>query len=93
MQKLRDRLVSNQLAKQEEYFLQDIQIARERLLANKRQLQEIISNTKTSDKAKLDAINADIQLNIYLLKLEYEGGQFMENYRQKQERLPTYRNN
>jgi hypothetical protein len=44
MQKLRDRLVASQLAKREEYFLQDLQIARERLLADKRQLQEIISN-------------------------------------------------
>jgi tRNA A22 N-methylase len=92
-QKLRDRLVSNQLAKREEYFLQDLQIARERLLADKRQFQEIISNTKTSAKAKLDAINADIQLNIHLLKMEYEGSQFIENYRQKQERLLTYRGN
>ena len=91
MQKLRDRLVSSQLAKREEYFLQDLQIARERLLADKRQLKEIIANTKTSAKAKLDAINADIQLNGYLLKLEYEGSQFIGNYRQKQERLPTYR--
>jgi tRNA A22 N-methylase len=91
MQKLRDRLVVSQLAKREEHFLQDLQIARERLLADKRQLQEIISNTKTSAKAKLDAINADIQLNVYLLKMEYEGSQFIENYRQKQERLLPYR--
>ena len=90
---MRDRLVGSQLAKREEYFLQDLQIARERLLADKRQLLEIISNTKTSAKAKLDAINVDIQLNIHLLKMEYEGGQFIENYRQKQKRLPTYKSN
>jgi hypothetical protein len=75
------------------YSLEEGTDSKGRFLADKRQLQAIISNPKPSDKAKLDAINADFQLNIYLLKLEYEGGQFIENHRQKQERLPTYRSN
>ena len=48
MQKLRDQIINNQLAKRQEYFLQDIDIARERLLADKRHLHAIITNPKTS---------------------------------------------
>jgi hypothetical protein len=81
MQKLRDNIISNQLAKRQEYFLLDIDIARERLLADKRQLQAIITNPNTSVKDKLDAINSVIQLNIMLMRLEYEGSLFIENYK------------
>ncbi|MDQ6862440.1 MAG: hypothetical protein M3044_01315 [Thermoproteota archaeon] len=55
MQKLRGRILSDQLAKRQEYLLQDLEMARERLLADKRQLQAIITNPKTSDNAKLDS--------------------------------------
>ncbi|MDP9287776.1 MAG: hypothetical protein M3P08_06205 [Thermoproteota archaeon] len=48
MQKLRDQIINNQLAKRQEYFLQDIDIARERLLADKRHLHAIITNPKAS---------------------------------------------
>jgi hypothetical protein len=61
MQKLRDHIVSDQLAKRQEYFLQDIDIARERLLADKRQLQAIITNPNASVKDKLDSTNSVIQ--------------------------------
>jgi hypothetical protein len=81
MQKLRDNIISNQLAKRHEYFLLDIEITRERLLADKRQLQAIITNPNASVKDKLDAINSDIALNITLMKLEYEGSLFIENYK------------
>ena len=81
MQKLRDHLINNQLAKRQEYFLLDIDITRERLLADKRQLQAIITNSNASVKDKLVAINSDIILNITLMKLEYEGSLFIENCR------------
>jgi len=81
IQKLRDRILNDQLAKRQEYFVQDIEIARERFLADKRHLQTIITNPKTSDKAKLDAIKADIELNMILVKLEYEGSLFLQNCR------------
>jgi membrane-associated HD superfamily phosphohydrolase len=48
MQKLRDRIVNDQLPKRQEYFLQDFHIARERLLADKRQLQAIIFQKQKS---------------------------------------------
>jgi hypothetical protein len=81
MKKLRDHIINNQLSKRREYFLQDIDIARERLLADKRHLQAIITNPDASVKDRLDAINSDIQLNITLMKLEYEGSLFLENYK------------
>ena len=81
MQKLRDNIISDQLAKRQEYFLLDIDLTRERLLADKRQLQAIINNPSASIKDKLDAINSDIQLNIMLMRLEYEGSLFIENYK------------
>jgi hypothetical protein len=79
MQKLRDHIISDQLAKRQEYFLLDIDITRERLLADKRQLQAIINNPNASIKDKIDATNSDIQLNITLMKLEYEGSLFVKN--------------
>jgi hypothetical protein len=79
MQKLRDDIISDQLSKRQEYFLQDIDIARERFLADKRQLQEIIDNPNASVKDKLDAFNSDIALNITLMRLEYEGSLFLKN--------------
>lgn len=33
---------------------------------------------RISDKAKLNAINADIELNMILLKLEYKGSLFIQ---------------
>src|SRR5438128_9564322 len=67
------------LSKRQEYFLLDIDITRERLLADKRHLQAIITNSNASVKDKLDAINPDIQLNITLMKQEYEGSLFIKN--------------
>jgi hypothetical protein len=61
--------------------LLDIDITRKRLLADKRQLQAIINNSDVLVKDKLDAINSDIQLNITLMRLEYEGSLFIENYK------------
>ena len=81
MQKLHERIINEQLAKRQEYFLQDIDIARERLLADKRHLQAIITNPDTTVKDKLDAINSDIALNTTLMKLEYEGSLFIQNCR------------
>ena len=62
-------------------FFLDIDIARVRLLADKRQLQAIITNPDASVKDKLEAINSDIALNITLMRLEYEGNLFIENYK------------
>ena len=79
MQKLRDQIINNQLAKRQEYFLLDIDLTRERFLADKRQLQAIITNPNASVKDRIDAINSDIQLNITLMRLEYEGSLFVKN--------------
>ena len=80
MQKLRDNIISDQVAKRQEYFLLDIDLTGKRLLADKRQLQAIITNRNTSVRDKLDAINSDIALNITLMKLEYEGSLFVKNH-------------
>ena len=53
MQKLRDQIINNQLAKRQEYFLLDIDLTRERFLADKRQLQAIITNPNASVKIGL----------------------------------------
>jgi hypothetical protein len=58
----------------------DIDLTRKRLLADKRQLQAIITNPNTSVRDKLDAINSNIALNITLMKLEYEGSLFVKNH-------------
>jgi hypothetical protein len=68
MQKLRDNIISDQVAKRQEYFLLDIDLTGKRLLADKRQLQAIITNRNTSVRDKLDAINSNIALNITLMK-------------------------
>jgi hypothetical protein len=80
MQKLRDTIISDQVAKRQEYFLLDIDLTGKRLLADKRQLQAIITNRNTSVRDKLDAINSNIALNITLMKLEYEGSLFVKNH-------------
>ena len=72
-----------QQSKQQEYFLEDLVIAKERLLADMRQLQVIITNPNTSTTVKLRAAKADFHLNIALLKLEYEGILFVEDYRKQ----------
>jgi hypothetical protein len=79
MKKLRDNIISDQLSKRQEYFLLDIDITRERLLADKRHLQAIITNPDASVKDKLDAINSDVRLNITFMRLEYEGSLFVKN--------------
>ena len=72
-----------QQSKQQEYFLEDLVIAKERLLADMRRLREIITNPNTSTTVKLRAVKADFHLNIALLKLEYEGILFVEDYRKQ----------
>jgi hypothetical protein len=79
MQKLSDNIISDQLSKRQEYFLLGIDITS--LLADKRELQAIMTNPNTLVRDMLDAINSDIQLNITLMRLEYEGSLFIENYK------------
>lgn len=79
MQKLRDRIASDQQAKRRDYFILDLEIAKERFLADKRYLQEIIINSKTPVKDKLVAIRTDMELNTALLRLEYEGAMFIKS--------------
>jgi hypothetical protein len=79
MQKLRDRVAGDQLTKRREYFIVDLEIAKERFLTDKRHLQEIITNPKTPVKAKLVAIRTDMELNTALLRLEYEGAMFIKS--------------
>jgi hypothetical protein len=54
-------------------------MAKERFLADKRYLQEIIINPKTPVKDKLVAIRTDMELNTALLRLGYEGAVFIKN--------------
>ena len=63
MQKLTKQKVNDQ-----EYFIEELVIAKECLLANMRQLQAMITSPKTSDTAKLRAAKVDFQLNITLLQ-------------------------
>src|SRR5207248_9895931 len=51
----------DQQSKPQEYFLVDLAIAKERLLADMRRLREIITNPNTSTTAMLRALKADFQ--------------------------------
>jgi hypothetical protein len=68
-------------SKHQGYILEDLAIAKERLLVDMRRLREIITNPNTSTMVKLRAAKADFHLNIALLKLEYEGILYVEDFR------------
>ena len=66
IQKLRDRIVGDQLANRQEYLLQDLDVARERLLADKRQLSknlEVYTELILFSNRKGSAENRKVVLN------------------------------
>jgi hypothetical protein len=73
MQKLKDWAYSDQLTKRGEYFVLEKEITKERLLADRRYLLDMIENAKTSDRVRLYAIRTEMELNTALLRLEYDG--------------------
>jgi hypothetical protein len=87
LDKLHNSIVSEALGRRQEYFIEDIAITKDRLLYDKRNLLRIITAVDATHKEKLDAINSDIQLNITLMKLEYEGSMYLHglNARQQQQ--------
>ncbi len=85
--------MTKQKVNDQEYFIEELVIAKERLLANMRQLQAIITSPKTSDTAKLRAAKVDFQLNITLLKLEYESSLYFQNYKQQRTKNSTKQEN
>jgi hypothetical protein len=77
VQILRDRNIASQLAKRQEYFLDDVKLAKDRLLFTRRQNLHIINNEATEPKDKIEALKLDAALTMTLLKLEYEGTTFL----------------
>ena len=51
--------MTKQKVNDQEYFIEELVIAKERLLANMRQLQAIITSPNTSDIAKLRVAKVD----------------------------------
>jgi len=73
VKKIRDRNVTDQLAKRQEYFLDDVKLAKDRLLMAKRYNLAIVNNDETEAKEKIEALKLDAALTMTLLKLDYEG--------------------
>ena len=59
VKKIRDRNVTDQLAKRQEYFLYDVKLAKDRLLMAKRYNLAIVNNDETEAKEKIEAIKLD----------------------------------
>jgi DNA-binding CsgD family transcriptional regulator len=70
---IRDRIIADQLAKRQEYFLDDIKTAKERLLMAKRYNLRTINSEDASYAEKTEALKLDAAITMTLLKLEYEG--------------------
>jgi predicted DNA-binding protein (UPF0251 family) len=73
VKKIRDRNVTDQLAKRQEYFLYDVKLAKDRLLMAKRYNLAIVNNDETEAKERIEALKLDAALTMTLLKLDYEG--------------------
>ena len=69
VRKLRTDILKTQLEKRAEYFAQDVHIARERLLLNKRYLMDIITDPTSTISERLQAIESNAHLDMTLLKL------------------------
>jgi hypothetical protein len=74
---IRDRNIADQLAKRQEYFLDDVKLAKDRLLFTRRQNLHIINDSETEPKDRIEALKLDAALTMTLLKLEYEGTTFL----------------
>ena len=59
-------LVTDQLAKRQEYFLDDVKLAKDRLLMAKRYNLAIVNNDKTEAKEKIEALKLDAALTMTL---------------------------
>ena len=73
VKKIRDRNIADQLAKRQEYFLDDVKLAKDRLLMAKRYNLAIVNNDETEAKERIEALKLDAALTMTLLKLDYEG--------------------
>jgi DNA-binding CsgD family transcriptional regulator len=74
---IRDRNIADQLAKRQEYFLDDVKLAKDRLLMAKRYNLGIINNEETEPSDRIEALKLDAALTMTLLKLDYEGTIFL----------------
>src|SRR5262245_48281087 len=74
---LQIRNVQAQLEKRQEYLAMDLAVTKERLMFDKRQVLRIITDPATIAADKLTAISKDVDINLLLMKLEYEGSLYM----------------
>lgn len=79
MERLRDGIVEEAMAKRPEYFLEDITIATERLERDSRRLQETLANEKAPAIAKVSAARADAEIQLYILRIKYEGAAYINS--------------
>ena len=77
VKKIRDRNVTDQLAKRQEYFLYDVKLAKDRFLMAKRLNLRTINSSDASYTEKTEAIKLDAAITMTLLKLDYEGTVFL----------------
>ena len=77
VRKIRDRNVTDQLAKRQEYFLYDVKLAKDRLLMAKRFNLRTINSEDSSYTEKTEALKLDATITMTLLKLDYEGTVFL----------------
>src|SRR6188472_1981934 len=77
VRKIRDRNVTDQLAKRQEYFLYDVKLAKDRLLMAKRYNLRTINSEDSSYTEKTEALKLDAAITMTLLKLDYEGTVFL----------------
>jgi hypothetical protein len=72
VRKIRDRNVTDQLAKRQKYFLDDVKLAKERLLMAKRFNLVTINSSDATYTEKTEALKLDAAITMTLLKLGYE---------------------
>jgi DNA-binding CsgD family transcriptional regulator len=77
VRKIRDRNVTDQLAKRREYFLYDVKLAKDRLLMAKRYNLRTINSEDSSYTEKTEALKLDAAITMTLLKLDYEDTVFL----------------
>jgi len=68
VRKIRDRNVTDQLAKRQEYFLYDVKLAKERLLMAKRFNLGTINSSDATYTEKTEALKLDAAITMTLLK-------------------------
>jgi hypothetical protein len=96
---IRNRIVTEEVNKRREYFLQDMHVAVDRLLQDKRLNFRIIQAENTPVEVRQRAIEFDASLNTTILKIKYEGSLFLrgidyragENLRHLQQQADSIR--